>query len=65
MNKELEGKCGYIALYKGKKIEVYTNTSYDAQLKAAQIFKAKHSYDVSVYLCEKDGKEVLHSTTEF
>lgn len=52
---------GYIALYKGKQIEVYANTSYEAQQKAAIIFKAKKRYEVSVYLCEKDGREVIHT----
>jgi len=35
---------GYIALYKGKQIEVYANTSYEAQQKASAQFKAKKSY---------------------
>jgi hypothetical protein len=54
---------GYIAIYKGKQIEVYANTQYDAQLAAAKQFKAKKSYEVSVYLCEKEGEQVTHSTT--
>lgn len=53
---------GYIALYKGKQKEVYANSSYEAQTKAAKEFKAKKQYEVSVYLCEKDGKEVIQST---
>ena len=52
---------GYIAMYKGKKIEVYSDTSYHAQLEAARIFKAKKSYEVDVYLCEKNGQEVIHT----
>lgn len=51
---------GYIAIYKEKKIEVWAETSYQAQLKAAKEFKAKKSYDVSVYLCEIQGKQVIH-----
>ena len=54
---------GYIAIYKDKKIEVYAESSYKAQLKAAQIFKAKKSYEVDVYLCELNGKEVLQTAT--
>ena len=54
---------GYIAMYKDKKIEVYAESSYQAQLKAAQIFKAKKSYEVDVYLCEVEGKEVTHTPT--
>ena len=54
--------CGYIAMYRGKKIEVYAPTKYDAQLKAAKEFKAKKSWEVDVYLCEVDGKDVEQST---
>jgi len=39
----------FIAIYKGKQIEVSAETSYAAQKKAAELFKAKKSYDVSVY----------------
>lgn len=54
---------GYKAFYKGKELEVYADSSYQAQLKAAQLFKAKKSYDVSVILCERaDGSVVTHST---
>ena len=53
---------GYIALYKGRKTEVHANTQHEAQCKAAAYFKARKSYEVSVYLCEKDGQQVTHST---
>jgi hypothetical protein len=53
---------GYITFYKGKTHEVWAATSYDAQQKAAQFFKAKKSYDVTVVLCErKDGSTVEHT----
>lgn len=55
---------GYIAFYKGKKLEVHASTSYEAQKKAADQFKAKKSYEVTVMLAEKDGKQVTHSTTD-
>jgi len=45
---------GYKAFYKGKEIEVYAETSYGAQGKAAELFKAKKDYEVTVFLCEKD-----------
>lgn len=32
-----------------------------ARALAATIFKARNAYDVSVYLCEKDGKQVVHT----
>lgn len=53
---------GYIALYRGRKIEVHAETSYEAQKKAAEKFKAKHSYQVNVYLAEKDGVPVAQPT---
>jgi len=56
---------GYKAFYKGKSIEVYANTSYEAQEKAAKLFKARKSYQVTVVLCEKAGQQVTHSTADF
>ena len=54
---------GYIAMYRGKRLEVYAESSYAAQTKAAAMFKARKSYDVSVYLCERaDGSAVTQST---
>ena len=55
---------GYIALYRGKRIEVHAETSHQAQTIAAGKFKAKKSYEVSVYLAEKDGEQVTHTATE-
>jgi uncharacterized protein (DUF952 family) len=54
---------GYIAFYKGKQVEVYANTSYEAQQKAAVMFKVKpaKSYDVAVVLAERNGQQVVHS----
>ena len=52
---------GYIGLYKGKKYEVYAETTYAAQLKLAKQLKVKKSYQISIYLCEKDGKEIVHT----
>lgn len=43
----------YVAFYKGKKIAVQALRSYDAQLKAAAIFKAKKPYEVAVVLADK------------
>ena len=45
----------YKAFYRGRETEVTAKTSYDAQLRAADVFKAKKSYDVTVVLCEKDS----------
>lgn len=52
---------GYIAFYKGKRKEVYAETSYEAQNKAAKEFKAKKSWEVNVTLAEIDGKQVTHT----
>ena len=54
---------GYVCFFKGKRIEVYANTSYEAQKKAAEIFRAKKSYEVTVIIAEKDGAPVIHSTS--
>lgn len=55
---------GYVAFYKGKKLEVYAASSYEAQQKAAALFKARKSYEVTVVLAEKDGQQVTHIATE-
>jgi len=54
---------GYIAMYRGKRIEVYASASREAQTKAAAQFKAKKAYEVDVYLCQRaDGSTVMQST---
>ena len=54
---------GYICMYKGKRLEVYAPTKLAAQQQAATKFKARKSYEVDVYLCERpDGSTVLQST---
>lgn len=56
---------GYLAFYRGKKLEVRANTIYEAQQLAAKQFKAKHSYDVTVVLCENpDGSTVIHKAVD-
>lgn len=52
---------GYKAFFRGRECEVYANSSYEAQQKAAQVFKAKKSYEVTVVLCEKQGEAVTHN----
>ena len=44
----------FIALYKGKQIEVEAASAYEAQLIAAGLFKAKKSYEVDVFLADKE-----------
>ncbi len=52
----------YQAFYRKKKTTVEAPTSLDAQRKAATYFKAKKSYEVTVVLTEKNGKQITHST---
>jgi hypothetical protein len=42
----------YIAFYRGRQIELEAPTSYHAQLKAASIFKARRSSEVTVMLAD-------------
>lgn len=56
------GKNGYVAFYKGKKIDVKADSIYGAQKTAAQYFKAKKEYEVNVMLAELDGKQYIQST---
>ena len=59
-------KNGYVAFYRGKRIEFYSDapSMYAVQLEAAKLFKAKRSYEVTVILAEKGGEQVMHSTCE-
>jgi hypothetical protein len=52
---------GYICFYKDKRVEVYADTSYAAQQKAAVLLKARKSYEVTVMLAEKDGEVYEHT----
>lgn len=57
---------GYVCFYKGQRVEVEAETSYAAQVAAAQKLKvpsAKRS-GVTVVLAEKNGEPVVHSTAE-
>jgi hypothetical protein len=60
---ERDGLNGYLAYYKGKKIEVWAKTTYEAQTIACGIFKAKRQRDVDVMLCIKDGKQIEWTST--
>ncbi len=58
---------GYLAFYKRSKIEVYARDSYAAQIEAAKklgVSKARQHH-INVILCEKEGKQVVHSTAMF
>lgn len=52
---------GYKAFWRGKTTEVRAASSYEAQQKAAAIFKTKKRHEVTVVLCERpDGSQVTH-----
>jgi uncharacterized protein (DUF952 family) len=54
---------GYIAFHKGRQVEVYAATSYEAQTKAAVMLRVnpKKSYEVTVVLAERAGEQVVHT----
>ena len=58
---------GYIAMWQDRRIEVFADTSYAAQQEAEKEFqkgtrKKVKGYEIIIVLCEKDGKQVTHST---
>lgn len=55
---------GYVCFYRGKRVEVYADSSYAAQQKAAALLKAKRTWDVAVVLAEKNGEVVVHDGAE-
>ena len=55
---------GYVAFYRGKRIEVHAELSIKARDKAAEIFRAKKAYEVTVVLAEKDGQQVTHTAVD-
>ncbi len=54
---------GYICFYNSRRIEVYANTTYEAQQKAAKELKVsdKKRYLISVHLAELNGKPYVHT----
>lgn len=65
-----DGKHGYIAFYStnsgSKELEVWADSSYEAQQLAVKAFKAPKSkqHMVHVKLAQKDGKQVTHLPLE-
>ena len=51
---------GYVVFYRGRRLEVYARTSYEAQQKAALAFKARKAHEVTVVLAEKSGAQISH-----
>lgn len=59
INNKTPNDFGYVAIYKGKQIEVYAPTSYQAQLRAQVHFRCKQAYQVAVCVCEdKEGNTI-------
>jgi hypothetical protein len=54
----------YICFYKHYRVEVYADTSYEAQCKAQKILKVRKGFDISVILAEKEGTPVIHKPEE-
>lgn len=55
---------GYKCFYRNKTVEVSADTTYEAQLKAASLLKAKKSWEVTVVLCEPGGKQYEYGTAD-
>lgn len=50
----------YVCLYKGKKIQVQASSSYNAQIEAARIFRARKPYEVTVMLAAIGVQPYIH-----
>jgi hypothetical protein len=51
---------GYICFHRGKRFEIYADSSYKAQLKCADENRIKKSYEIDVILAEKNGAQITH-----
>ncbi len=61
----MNGLNGYLAFYRGKQMEVWAKTPYEAEQKAAVIWKVKKTWEISVGLCVlADGTEVIHTAVD-
>lgn len=64
INTKQSGDCGYVCLFKGKRIEVYAPSTLKARDMAAAHFKAKKAYEVTAMLAENPaGETVIHTAT--
>ena len=53
----------YLCFWKKQTLEVEALTTLQAQDLAAAKFKARKAYEVTVMLVEREGVEVIHSTS--
>lgn len=56
---------GYICFWKKRRVEVHADTSYQAQLKAAELLGCEKTYEITVCLAEKGGECVTHKPQDF
>lgn len=63
INTPADGQCGYLALYDGKRAEVWADSSYQAKQRAEAYFKPtkRKAHLLSVHLCENNGVQVVHT----
>ena len=54
---------GYVCFHKGRRFEIYSDTSYNAQQLCAKINKIKKPSEITVVLAEKNGETVIHTAT--
>lgn len=63
MSENGKKQYGYVCFWKGKRFEVYAESSYAAQKKCAEQYKIKKAHEITVVLAEKDGQPVVHIPT--
>ncbi len=53
---------GYVAFYKGKRVEIFEETLYRAKLQAQKELKVSDSqaWKIAIVLAEKDGELTTH-----
>ena len=67
---ECQQHNGYVCFWNGKQCEVYAPSLYTAKELAVKEFQVKagrkkvKSYDVTVVLAEKGGKQVIHNAVD-
>jgi hypothetical protein len=62
INTKTKGDSGFIAFYKGKRVEVYGKSLLSARDTVQRHFKAKKGYEINIMVAEKpDGSPVVHT----
>lgn len=66
INEKQDGDLGYVAVYNGRRIELYAKSQYAASEKAKNHFNPPKSkrHMVTTMLCEREnGEPVIHTPT--